>query len=139
MDGAINKITWVNTAFKSIGNAIKSPLLKTIGNTIKKPVIKTIDTTIKNTMGMFHRNQNNIKNLAFGLEKAGTNEFKYKSHWIIREANRLVKSESKKNSWMQPAEYMSRKELKLLVKKSVDLMSGKGVRSVVDTVYKSRL
>ena len=44
MDGTINKITWVNTAFKSIGNAIKSPLLKTIGNTIKKPVIKSIDT-----------------------------------------------------------------------------------------------
>ena len=88
---------------------------KAFSSTLNKPIIKTIGNTIKKSIGMLRRN--NIKNLVFGLEKAGVNKLRtkynfgskyihdlgkegilnYKAHWIIKGNNDLFRVESKKN------------------------------------------
>ena len=54
---------------KAIGKTIKTPLLRQLCNNTKKPFIKTFGNTIKNSVGMFHRNKNTIKNLACGVQE----------------------------------------------------------------------
>ena len=57
------------TIIKAFGKTIKSPLFKQIGKNIKKPVVATFGNTYKNSVSMFHRSKNTIKNLASGLQK----------------------------------------------------------------------
>ena len=43
--------------------------IKAIDKTIKNPIIKIFSNTIKNPVGVFSRNKNNMKRIAYGLKK----------------------------------------------------------------------
>ena len=142
-----SKIRQSQIAFKAIRNTIKKPMIKSIGNTIKKSISN------------FRLKNNNIKNLAFGLKKTeekyltikhtigrklipnlgkeGMFKFKHKTPFVARVANKLVGTQGKKNIWMKSAEQMGGKELRSLLERSVNLMSGKGFGSAVSTAFKA--
>ena len=145
------------TTLKTIGNAIKNPFFKKIGNTIKKPVFKTFGNTIKNPMGMFRRNKNTIKNLAYGLQekylkskhypgnksvkylkKEAINFFKFTAPYTARGSKQLFKTEGKRNIQTRSVAYMSGKGLVPVLKRSAEQMRGKDVSSLINMVSKSK-
>ncbi len=122
------------TTLKAVGKTIKSPILNQIGNAMKKTNIKTFGNTIKNSIKMFRRNKNAIKNLACGLQdKYLTNvhnfasksvkqlaqeritKFKYTTPQAVRSGKYLFRTESKKNIQMRSAEQMNTKQLGSLI------------------------
>ena len=126
-------IKQVTMAAKAIGNTIKSPLLRKIGSTIKKPVTKTFGN-IKNSMGMFRRNKNTIKNFACGIQEKcmrtthnfgskhvkylGTEaikKFKYMAPLTAKGGNRVVRASGKQSIQMRSAEFMRGKEIGSLI------------------------
>ena len=114
------------TTLKAIGKTIKNPLVKQVCNTIKKPVVKTFGNTIKNTVGMFGRNKNTVKNFAFGLQEKyqktrhsfGSKSVKYLGEQTIQKFKYIAPytvGRGKKNIQMRSASYMNGKELKSLI------------------------
>ena len=65
---------------------MKNPYFKQIGNTIKKPIVTTFDSTIKNSVIMFHRNKNIIKNIGSRLQK----KFSMKRHYFGSKTVKLL-------------------------------------------------
>ena len=110
-------VRYAKMAFKAIDKTIKSPIFKTIGDTIKKPIIKTFSNTINNSVGMFRRNKNTIKNIA---------------PLVNRECSRIVRTGYKKNN------QMIRNDFSKFVTKSAELMKGKEVSSLINMVSKSK-
>ena len=142
---------------KSIGKTLKNPLIKRFGNTIKKPIIKTIGNPIKNSVGMFSRTKNTIKNFVHGLDRKylrTRNNFerksvkylgeeqikkcKYRVPYALRESTRLVRTESKKNMYVRSAAQLREKALGPMIKRSTEQMKGKELRSLINMIHKGK-
>ena len=141
---------------KTIGNTVKSPVFKQVGNNIKKPIVTTFGNTIKNSVDMFRRNKNTIKNIAFGFQEkqmttkhyfgsktvkylgeAGIKNFKYKAPHIVKGSMQLVRREGKKNIQMRSAAQMSEKRLAPMVKRLSEQMKGKELGSLINMVSRN--
>ena len=146
----------INT-LKAFGNTMKSPQIQTIGNTINKPIIKIISNTIKNSVRMYRRNKNTIKNLAFGLQekylitkhnfgikpikylgKESIKKFKYMTPQAAKKGNPLVGTASKQSIYMRSVAQMNGKSLRNLAKRSSKQIVGKELESLVNMVSKSK-
>ena len=151
------------TTFKAIGKTIKSPLLKTIGNTIKKPIMKTFGNTMKNSMGMFRRNKNTVKNFACGFQtkylsvrhnigitaikylgKEGVNKFKYIAPQAARGSKLPFRTIVKNNiqirstAQLRSKAQMNGKQFKPAIKNSIGQMMGKDIKSLINMASKSK-
>ena len=141
---------------KAIGKTIKSPLLKQIGNTIIKPVTKTFGN-IKNSMGIFRRNKNTIKNFACGIQEKcmrATHNFgsktvkylgtetiknlKYTAPLITKGGNQLVRAAGKQSIQMRSAAQIRGKGFGPIVKKSTQFMNGAEFSSLLNMVSRSK-
>ena len=152
-----SKVRQAIVAVKEIGKNIRSPLFKQIGNTIKKPIIKSFGNTIKNSVDVFHRNKNTIRNLACGLQEKylkirhkfgnkpvkylgeeGIRKLKYITSYAVGGSKQLVRTNDKKSIYMRAAAQMSGKEVIPLVKRSAEQVKGKELGSLINMVSKSK-
>ncbi len=84
---------------KTIKKAVKIPMFKTISNTIKNPIYKTFGNTMGKSMGMFSRNKNTIKNVAFGIQEKN---MKFKHNFGSNAIKHLGENCIKKSKHMTP-------------------------------------
>ena len=146
-----SNVKQAKVAAKAIGSTIKSPLLKQVGATLKIPIIKTFGNTIKNSLSMFSRNKNSIKNLACGLQEKylktrhnfgsktvkylgeeGIKKFKHMAPQSVTRGNQLFATGSKNNIWM------GGKELGSVVKRSAEQMRRKKLGSLINMISKGK-
>ena len=112
---------------------------------------------MKNSMGIFLRNKNTIKNIAYGVQKkqlkvrhnfASTSvkylgeeaikKFKHTAPQSVRGGKQLFRTEGKKNILMRSAAQINGKELGSVAKRSADYMRGKELSSLINMVSKSK-
>ena len=108
--------------------------VKTISNVTKSPIVKTFGNTIKNSVGMFRRNKNTIRNIGCGLQEMylrtrnnfasksvkylgekSIQNFKYMSDYADGGSKQLVRALGKTSIQMRSGEQMGRKELGSLI------------------------
>ena len=145
------------TTLKTIGKTIKSPLFKQVGNTIKKPIFKIIGNSIKNSVSVFRRNKNTIKNVAAGIQgkylrtcnnfgnksikyltEEGIKKFKYTTPQMARGGKQQLKTEGKNTIYMRSAAQMRGKGFGSMLRRSAGQMDGKELRSLINMVSKSK-
>ena len=79
---------------------------KAFYNTLKNPIMKTFSNTLKNSIGIIRRKKNNIKNLVFGLEKAGERNLGSKHNFGRKFVENIRKERIQKFSYKAP--YLAR-------------------------------
>ena len=118
-------VKYATMTVKAIGKTIKSPLLRKIGNTIKKPAMKTF-SNIKNSMEIFRRNKNTIKNL------------KYTTPFLNNGRNQLVRASGKQSIQMRSAAQIRGKVLRPFVKNPAGQMKGQELGSLINMLSRSK-
>ena len=145
------------TVFRVIKTTIKGPYIRNIRNTIKKPIATTFGNTIKNSVGMFRRNKNAIKNFAHGVQRKdlkrkhnftsksigylgveGIKRFKHMAPQASRRGQQLVGTQYTNNNQMKSTAWMNAKGFGLLISRSVQQIRGEETRMFFNMITKSR-
>ena len=90
---------------------------------------------------MFHKQKNTIKNIVFGLEKQGVKYFKTSQNVASKSIKYLGEGgyvQKYKVPYMARGTKQLFTESKQAIKKSVQQMGGKELRSLVNLAYKSK-
>ena len=128
-------ILHIITSLKAIDKTINKPWIKAFDTAVKNPMFARICNNVKNPMKMIRRQQNNIKDFTFNLQKkrekywktklsVGTKSVdyfvvegiqKFELPKVVREGTRLVRKKGTEKVQMMSDLYSERKRLNSVV------------------------